>query len=98
LRQPLRQAADRRGELAGDAPVDADASIRTNSGGLLDVTEHCRQEMRLDPVAHELVARGQAEHPIDQAIELHAREPLVEGRGRTHARVLQRTLPRINRF
>ena len=45
-----------------------------------------RQEVVLDPLAHELVARAQAQHAVGQAVELHAGEPLVEARGRLLAR------------
>src|SRR5260370_1353042 len=49
---------------------------------VLPVLDQRRQKVVLDPLAHELVARTQAQDAVGHAVELHAREPLVEARGR----------------
>jgi hypothetical protein len=45
------------------------------------VAEQVGQEVRFNPVAHELVAGSQGEHAGLEAVILDARKPLLEGRG-----------------
>ena len=81
-RKGRRSARDRAIEGAVDHPADLHAEVEAPREHVRDG----RQEVLVDPLPHELVARPQGEDAVGQPVELDAREPLIEARGRPLAR------------
>ena len=81
-------------EAAVDDPAHLDAEPRV----LTKTIGHRGQEIVFHPAANELVASAKAQHAVRQAVELNAREPLVEARGRLLAREPNGLGPRMLRF
>src|SRR6185312_15603771 len=75
------------GEVTGDAPFDTNRLGGVVPRELADALHQSRLEVRLHPVAHELVARHELHDALVKATELNAREPLLERRGRECTRM-----------
>ena len=91
---PHRRRARLIGDRGRERPVDGPRDLHAPARRFADVIRKRREEMVLHPFAHELVARTQAENAVVERVELHAREPLVEARGRAVARVRHGRLER----
>ncbi len=66
--------------IGRDAPAHVEGAAVFPEQGAQGL-EQVREEVVADPVPHELVARAEQEDLAIDAVELNAREPLIERRG-----------------
>jgi len=83
-------------ELSGDAPSYAQPGGRITAEQPFKLNYQIRQEVILDPIAHELVSRGELEYAACKPVKLDAGKPLSEGSRRTSPGLLECLLPGHN--